>query len=121
MIRRPPISTRTDTLLPYTTLYRSGVERERHRLPAHRRIEQALIERALHAPRTMPGKLDEAQGVRRHRRLGIKPLGLTIEHDSRLAERIHLLDQIGQRPTLDLGEIHVAMEDRKSTRLNSRH
>src|SRR3546814_6448438 len=58
----------------------------------------------------MPGKLDEAQGVRRHRRLGIKPLGLTIEHDSRLAERIHLLDQIGQRPTLDIGEIHVAME-----------
>src|SRR3546814_5280499 len=24
MIRRPPISTRTDTLLPYTTLFRSG-------------------------------------------------------------------------------------------------
>src|SRR3546814_4187474 len=26
MIRRPPISTRTDTLFPYTTLFRSGVE-----------------------------------------------------------------------------------------------
>src|SRR3546814_6980872 len=26
MIRRPPRSTRTDTLLPYTTLFRSGVE-----------------------------------------------------------------------------------------------
>src|SRR3546814_1025853 len=25
MIRRPPRSTRTDTLLPYTTLFRSGV------------------------------------------------------------------------------------------------
>src|SRR3546814_14641495 len=25
MIRRPPISTRTDTLFPYTTLFRSGV------------------------------------------------------------------------------------------------
>src|SRR3546814_10875609 len=28
MIRRPPRSTRTDTLLPYTTLFRSGPERQ---------------------------------------------------------------------------------------------
>src|SRR3546814_17027677 len=27
MIRRPPRSTRTDTLFPYTTLFRSGVDR----------------------------------------------------------------------------------------------
>src|SRR3546814_14601501 len=27
MIRRPPISTRTDTLFPYTTLFRSGYSR----------------------------------------------------------------------------------------------
>src|SRR3546814_11087798 len=26
MLRRPPRSTRTDTLLPYTTLFRSGIE-----------------------------------------------------------------------------------------------
>src|SRR3546814_5658282 len=29
MIRRPPRSTRTDTLFPYTTLFRSGGQRER--------------------------------------------------------------------------------------------
>src|SRR3546814_10493160 len=29
MIRRPPRSTRTDTLLPYTTLFRSGADRRR--------------------------------------------------------------------------------------------
>src|SRR3546814_6410776 len=29
MIRRPPRSTRTDTLFPYTTLFRSGVDRPR--------------------------------------------------------------------------------------------
>src|SRR3546814_5715025 len=29
MIRRPPRSTRTDTLFPYTTLFRSGAERAR--------------------------------------------------------------------------------------------
>src|SRR3546814_10518648 len=34
MIRRPPRSTRTDTLFPYTTLFRS----HRHRMAAHRRL-----------------------------------------------------------------------------------
>src|SRR3546814_8297229 len=29
MIRRPPRSTRTDTLFPYTTLFRSALEREK--------------------------------------------------------------------------------------------
>src|SRR3546814_11703347 len=28
MIRRPPICTRTDTLFPYTTLFRSGVDQD---------------------------------------------------------------------------------------------
>src|SRR3546814_5304813 len=35
MIRRPPRSTRTDTLFPYTTLFRSGADgdvKSRHRL-----------------------------------------------------------------------------------------
>src|SRR3546814_20963013 len=31
MIRRPPRSTRTDTLFPYTTLFRSGLLRPRRR------------------------------------------------------------------------------------------
>src|SRR3546814_5177100 len=30
MIRRPPISTRTDTLFPYTTLFRSCASTDRH-------------------------------------------------------------------------------------------
>src|SRR3546814_1796913 len=33
MIRRPPRSTRTDTLFPYTTLFRSDRPRHRGRLP----------------------------------------------------------------------------------------
>src|SRR3546814_1533639 len=33
MIRRPPISTRTDTLFPYTTLFRSGRNRRRSGIP----------------------------------------------------------------------------------------
>src|SRR3546814_19256442 len=31
-IRRPPRSTRTDTLFPYTTLFRSSVEELRHQI-----------------------------------------------------------------------------------------
>src|SRR3546814_19311522 len=45
MIRRPPRSTRTDSLFPYTTLFRSdrvhalaGKRRQRHRAPAHQRL-----------------------------------------------------------------------------------
>src|SRR3546814_540400 len=35
MIRRPPISTRTDTLFPYTTLFRSILRRDRHAAVCH--------------------------------------------------------------------------------------
>src|SRR3546814_16674467 len=43
MIRRPPRSTRTDTLFPYTTLFRSRREgRYAHpRLPVHRKLADA--------------------------------------------------------------------------------
>src|SRR3546814_5626376 len=37
MIRRPPRSTRTDTLFPYTTLLRSHPQRGRRRLAGQRR------------------------------------------------------------------------------------
>src|SRR3546814_4833441 len=39
MIRRPPGSTRTDTLFPYTTLFRAwrGIEREQIRAQRHQR------------------------------------------------------------------------------------
>src|SRR3546814_15553244 len=58
MIRRPPRSTRTDTLLPYTTLFRS--QRREHRgaeLTRQRRaVGQLLVAldlRALHADRRL--------------------------------------------------------------------
>src|SRR3546814_7194276 len=60
MIRRPPRSTRTDTLFPYTTLFRSGDRCEnltgekRHRCDRiaklfrhHRRVEQGHAEPAM--------------------------------------------------------------------------
>src|SRR3546814_9199571 len=38
MIRRPPRSTRTDTLFPYTTLFRSGFGMPQSRRPAGREM-----------------------------------------------------------------------------------
>src|SRR3546814_667767 len=38
MIRPPPRSTRTDTLFPYTTLFRSIQDDETHRIEVHRKV-----------------------------------------------------------------------------------
>src|SRR3546814_7384430 len=53
MIRRPPRSTRTDTLFPYTTLFRaSGRQRAKHlRLCVRRRLERPAIGAALRQAR----------------------------------------------------------------------
>src|SRR3546814_19635203 len=48
MIRRPPRSTRTDTLFPYTTLFRS----QAGELPALMRIEEVAVA----GPRMAPGR-----------------------------------------------------------------
>src|SRR3546814_18813008 len=45
MIRRPPRSTRTDTLFPYTTLFRSREQRE----PGEELHQRKLAQRARHA------------------------------------------------------------------------
>src|SRR3546814_14846295 len=55
MIRRPPRSTRTDTLFPYTTLFRSQDER-----PRSTWLEQLyLAERIAPEPRLIPADLDD--------------------------------------------------------------
>src|SRR3546814_8601171 len=66
MIRRPPSSTRTDTLLPYTTLFRSGLGRGR----AHDQtlgdllVRQHLRHQGDHLPFPI-GQLVEAVGRNR--------------------------------------------------------
>src|SRR3546814_12533244 len=49
IIPRPPITTRTHTLFPYTTLFRSTIIRYRHRArnKAHYEPENASLERKL--------------------------------------------------------------------------
>src|SRR3546814_14685929 len=98
MIRRPPRSTRTDTLLPYTTLFRSlgnyrlaAVEhREDQPLRVRQRVEEAC--------RLVHHFLDVGEVAARAERLALAG----DDHDARIGVM------------RDLG-------DRKSTRLNSSH
>src|SRR3546814_18837966 len=48
MIRRPPRSTRTDTLFPYTTLFRSDRRRHRYRISPHRPEGDSAVRRRDH-------------------------------------------------------------------------
>src|SRR3546814_1646696 len=73
MIRRPPRSTRTDTLCPYTTLFRSRVRPLLGR-PAERRARRGVLDRV------RPG------AVRLHRPGG-DPLEVQRDTSRRLRER----------------------------------
>src|SRR3546814_6740684 len=111
MIRRPPRSTRTDTLFPYTTLFRS---------PLH---GQARIgSRNWNGPQRRSELVEELRGVRRI----VSPKGFAfliargksvgrcftkdVARDMRTVSRVEI---IGLR--------HRLLLDRKSTRLNSSH
>src|SRR3546814_16293847 len=98
MIRRPPRSTRTDTLFPYTTLFRSGSQAARLALDrdaitvAAGRVGDAVV--AL--DRRMAGDLQPEGEI----------LASPVAHD---------------RTAIFGFEDERGDEDRKSTRLNSSH
>src|SRR3546814_7039315 len=62
MIRRPPISTRTDTLFPYTTLFRSAGDRLGIALLAHPHVADGLVRRALGLGRVRGRMLEREPG-----------------------------------------------------------
>src|SRR3546814_9842111 len=71
MIRRPPRSTRTDTLFPYTTLFRSHPYLERARLRIECATQQVHCARELLAGIRFDrnaNRLADFYGRRRHRR-----------------------------------------------------
>src|SRR3546814_8674361 len=132
MIRRPPRSTRTDTLFPYTTLFRS----RQRRLPAYRRGAES---RAPPAPRHRAaprgGDVSPSRGgghiveLERRRRFAaaaaesrgvpmidgsMQSYGLTLDKFLSHAAKWH-----PDAETVSAGA--DGSVDRKSTRLNSSH
>src|SRR3546814_13525723 len=99
MIRRPPRSTRTDTLFPYTTLFRSDnnaqiLSRDRRLVPNSFHVELS------------PGDLERLSGY-----------DSTLEGELTNALRDHADEQSYVFP----GPVQIEFSDRKSTRLNSSH
>src|SRR3546814_3108906 len=125
MIRRPPRSTRTDTLVPYTTLFRSLAGAEQgHRLPArHHRGRDAA-----HAARA---RVRRGDGAMTH----LTRVTLACAGDGpavwlRFGRPMHAHDPDGRcrRVYFLAGAVFARIQcpapgrhDRESTRLNSSH
>src|SRR3546814_1121660 len=123
MIRRPPRSTRTDTLFPYTTLFRSGPgELSLHRFTT---ISEALA--GLHGlrPAAQAGMLPD---MARLPRLDLPdiPQHVVQRGNNRLPcflddrDRLRYLQLLRESLAATHCRLH-AYVDRKSTRLNSSH
>src|SRR3546814_11588374 len=103
MIRGPPRSTRTDTLLPHTTLFRSVAERHVRRGTAHVEGDDAVV---AGSPGYLERPVDTGSGAREQRR--DREAGGAFNAGG-AAVALHDVERLG------------AARDRKSTRLNSSH
>src|SRR3546814_8496294 len=109
MIRRPPRSTRTDTLFPYTTLFRSHALVPfvvRPRRIDELRARNQFMDPVAGAPRM--AEVADAVAMDQHRHLQAHEI---IRRHAGYRQRLRW--HIGERPALH--------RDRKSTRLNSSH
>src|SRR3546814_2196338 len=126
MIRRPPRSTRTDTLFPYTTLFRSSFEY----IPEVRALAAEFMGGSTRSPGTKAAAATAAKAEWRRRisvAVNFAPVelrALVFVHKEVIGVR-HLREffrgfRIVSIPVgmQFLGKIAI---DRKSTRLNSRH
>src|SRR3546814_11997211 len=109
MRRRPPRSTRTDTLLPYTTLCRSGLWVRRGR--AQWASVRSELERELAA--------DELKRSLRETEDAMRDIDASVREADAQARRE--FDAMRSATKAVAAEATEAVEDRKSTRLNSRH
>src|SRR3546814_12988823 len=97
MIRRPPSSTRTDTLFPYTTLFRS---------PAAAGIDEPVQDAEGQSGGRLPADADPDSCV-------LRAVQGAVRHDRDASPAVLRLDP---RPGGARSD-----QDRKSTRLNSSH
>src|SRR3546814_4659462 len=102
MIRRPPRSTRTDTLFPYPALVRSQPD-----------LGQQLVDAPARRAARQPAQGGEVAQVLRDGEVEVQ--GLRLEHDAERGE-----GAAARLAQAVAGDLDVAA-DRKSTRLNSSH
>src|SRR3546814_2170838 len=110
MIRRPPRSTRTDTLFPYTTLFRPHIRARVHRCGVWH-----LLVAELRVEPTLRGIVEDADECRIGWRRGRIQAGMRLQGGG--AERGR--KQQWQTADAVVGSFHRFLLDRKSTRLNS--
>src|SRR3546814_3921983 len=133
MIRRPPRSTRTDTLFPYTTLFRSsdggpgdfGASFHRHIRSLWRQIRTQDTEMADDSSHSGQKEPDSSEGGRLWRGLRALLFGYEGEHSLRkeLEDAIDEYDEEEHGAVTGNGDLSPVERqiDRKSTRLNSSH
>src|SRR3546814_17694826 len=107
MLRRPPRSTRTDTLFPYTTLFRSSV-----RATTEDGAAAAGVNYVVHDETVSWPECDT----------GLKPVTVElIPIDLVELSWSEAAGSLPQFPDVGEGDEEFGTEDRKSTRLNSSH
>src|SRR3546814_8760440 len=126
MIRRPPRSTRTDTLFPYTALFRSGrtAEQAPGQFPAVlfgirargcHNIPQSLAKKGLRATEMVRAGVDLANRSTRRRREAIRTM------DEKDGTPVHggPGSRTSSYPPGEIPFVRRTSKDRKSTRLKS--
>src|SRR3546814_8371436 len=129
MRRRPPRSTRTDTLFPYTTLFRSEAVGD-YLFPWRGNLLSTIT---LLMRRDLAARVRFTEGLLIHQDvdfcLRLQQAGARFRFQAEPLARWHAADRadrMSHRPkfllSLDwLETTHGLLPDRKSTRLNSRH
>ncbi len=82
----------------------AAVDRQCNRRAAGGGIEQARVERLLHAERALAVDIGPAEHMGGERGLGVEALGLAGEGDRRLADRVHLRHELGRRAAAQIDE-----------------
>src|SRR3546814_19438868 len=107
MIRRPPRSTRTDTLFPYTTRFRSGAGQPGQAVSegdvaAGRDLEVAVLDLEAAAPGREPGIQPVDPGLLRHQRrrqrVHHEPVALVADHAAGLLPPQPFAPVLAHRP-----------------------